>query len=409
MIIRRIRNEEYKRIGQLMALAFEFPTDNDKPADEIAREAVSSPRSKLDECPDCTWAAFEDDDSTMMSSVCSIPFTSRFDGHDVRMFGIGGVNTLPMYRRNGCVRAIFERALPAMYSDGGVFSYLYPFSYAYYRKFGYERGCERRAWTVKLDAIPKWSLGGYTRLAEAGADFQDDARRIYTAWADKYNMMTREENAYDFLWIKELNPFKTREYTYVYYSACGEPKGYVSFKPQADKPGNPLDCIRLQFSDKEGFKGILSLLKGFASDHECAVFRLPTDIDWQTLMPETNFGNLKSATESFGMVRAVNVAEALRLAAARGEGALVLDISDGHIPENNGRYDVRFSGGRVTEASRTERAPDLRMGVCDFSSLIMGRHDVDALEYMEDTELLCAPERAAGLFFKKPSYINKGF
>ena len=63
-----------------------------------------NPHELIDEHPEFIWAAFEDDDKYMISSVCVMPFTARFDGSDTLMYGIGGVNTLPAYRRGGCVR-----------------------------------------------------------------------------------------------------------------------------------------------------------------------------------------------------------------------------------------------------------------------------------------------------------------
>ncbi len=409
MIVRRIKAEEYKRIQELMSLAFEFEFDNDKPAEDIARESRENPDGELDAQPECTWAAFEDDGSTMMGSVCAIPFTVNFDGHSADMYGIGGVNTLPMYRRRGCIRAIFERSLPAMYADGGVFSYLYPFSNVFYRAFGYERGCVRRHWTIKLGAIPKWDMTGTARLLEKGQDLTADARRVYGVWAGRYNMMTAEQNPYNFGWARKADPFKSREYTYFYYSKDGEPKGYMTFTPKNDAEGRPLECSQFIFADLEGFKGLLSLLKGFASDHECVSFRLPDDIDWLPLIPEASFGNVKCETESFGMVRVINVQKALLLASARGEGELVLDISDVHIPENNGCFCVKWENGSVISAEHTEREPDLRMGIGDFSRLLLGRHDASAIVFMESIELHCSLEKVAGLFFKKPNYITKPF
>ena len=41
-------------------------------------------------------------------------------------------------KRKKFIRNIFEYAMKEMYEDGYVFSYLYPFSHVYYRKFGYE-------------------------------------------------------------------------------------------------------------------------------------------------------------------------------------------------------------------------------------------------------------------------------
>ena len=125
MIIRKTRPEEGKRVNTLFAIAFEQPMENG-PGEE----------------PGVTnWGAFEED--TMFSTFAVTDFTQFFDGNQVKMGGIGGVASLPQYRRAGGIRACFQKALPILYREGYVFSYLYPFSTAYYRKFGYESCVQR--------------------------------------------------------------------------------------------------------------------------------------------------------------------------------------------------------------------------------------------------------------------------
>lgn len=135
MIIRKTRPEEGKRVNTLFAIAFEQPMENG-PGEE----------------PGVTnWGAFEED--TMFSTFAVTDFTQFFDGNQVKMGGIGGVATLPSHRRKGGIRGIFQAALADMYENGYDFSYLYPFSTAYYRKFGYENCVNRSFVTVDLGLL----------------------------------------------------------------------------------------------------------------------------------------------------------------------------------------------------------------------------------------------------------------
>ena len=65
------------------------------------------------------------------------PYRMIFDGSEAKM---GGSAVSPHFRKKGkkYIRNIFEYAMNEMYEDGYIFSYLYPFSHVYYRKFGYE-------------------------------------------------------------------------------------------------------------------------------------------------------------------------------------------------------------------------------------------------------------------------------
>ena len=155
MIIRKIRRDELKRCAQLSALAFEFPMHGAKQTPEaFVREKTENPRSLEDVHWDSRWAAFEDDDATMMATFCVLPWRANFDGHEVVMGGIGGVASLPQYRRGGAIRCCFEAALPDMYAQGMTLSYLYAFSNAFYRKFGYELACDGTRWRLRLEGLP---------------------------------------------------------------------------------------------------------------------------------------------------------------------------------------------------------------------------------------------------------------
>ena len=109
MIVRKTALEEARRVNELFAICFEMPYTN-CPADPEKDDATH-------------WAAF-DEDGEMMSTFTVSDFTVQFDGSPCKMGGIGGVATLPQYRRRGGIRACFREALPDMYGSGYDFSYL---------------------------------------------------------------------------------------------------------------------------------------------------------------------------------------------------------------------------------------------------------------------------------------------
>lgn len=163
MIVRKTALEEARRVNELFAICFEMPYTN-CPADPEKDDATH-------------WAAF-DEDGEMMSTFTVSDFTVQFDGSPCKMGGIGGVATLPQYRRRGGIRACFQRALPDMYGSGYDFSYLYPFSTAYYRKFGYENCVQKYGWAVDLSLLNPPKEGGSFRLAEKGCPMTAEIRAL---------------------------------------------------------------------------------------------------------------------------------------------------------------------------------------------------------------------------------------
>lgn len=409
MIIRKIRPEELKRTMELFAIAFEFSNDISKSADEVFEDITRNPQSREDVFWGERWAAFEDDGRTMMSYFIDQPFPVQFDGNVYTMTGIGGVATLPQYRRRGGIRGCFEAALPAMYQDGVAFSYLYPFSTAYYRKFGYEMGCERLQYHIRLDSMKYFDVSGNSSLAEPGNLMLPEIRQIYRVWQDKYNMMIANED-YEFAWAGKSNPVKDQVFTYVYRSGGGEPMGYLSVKQVTEPDGRNLSCSRFCFTCPEGLKGLLNVLIALGSDHGYATLELPGDVDMTLIFPEWSMGAASLKKYCSGMVRVVNVETVLSGARYRGNGTLAISVLDRQIAENCGTFVVTFADDRAVSVRKDESAaPDVSMGINEFSRLIIGTCDSNSLEYMDHVTVHHSCSAIGQVFYKKPNLILEYF
>ena len=409
MNVRRILPEEYKRCQELWTLCFEFRMKGpDKTSRELLDDLKSNPRTREDLCWDNRWVAF-DDDGAMMSVLGVIPWEARFDGHTVRMDGVGGVATRPEYRRRGAVRACFEAALPAMRREGALLSYLYPFSTDFYRKFGYAMGCDWTLWKLALAGLPEAKLDGRWRLIEKGMDVVDDLRAVDAARQGRYNLMVVDGDI-EYRWAGEVNPYAHREYSYLYYGADGAPRGYISWVPATDADGDSvLDVKRLGYVDREGLLAMLTLMRRLAADHSHALLRLPCDVSLKGVLPEWRLGRVRRTVETRGMVRAVNVEGLLRIARTRGSGRLTVAVEDPVIPENDGTFQVTFDGAGTNDVRRTDRAPDVRMTIQAFSRMICGLEDGVDPQWQPGVTLLGDRREAEKLFFRKPCFIERYF
>lgn len=415
MITRKIRPEELKRTLELFAIAFEFGADIDKSAEEVFEDISKNPKSREDAFWTERWATFEDDDKTMMSYIIDQPFPVQFDGNVYTMTGIGGVACLPQYRRRGGIRACFETSLPAMYRDGVAFSYLYPFSTAYYRKFGYELGCERLQYHIGLNFLRHFDVDGDTTLIDQDNLMLDDIKQIYRVWQNKYNMMIANED-YEFSWVGKSNPVKNQEFTYVYKSCQGKPMGYMTVKQINESDGRNLTCTRFCFTCVEGLKGLLNILIALGSDHAFATLEVPADADLSLVLPEWSMGAVSQKRYWSGMVRVVNVETVLKGARYLGDGSLSIAITDRQIMENNGIFTVSFQNGKATSVTRKEFSDtvtagnaDITMGINEFSRLIIGTCNTDSLPYMANVVVNAQSPAIAQVFYKKPNLILEYF
>lgn len=408
MIVRKIKPEELKRTNELFSIAFESEIDNTKSADLVYEEAISDPNSRDNVYCMERWAAFHDDDKTMISNLVATPFTVQFDGHHCKMIGIGGVATLPQYRRMGGIRECFKASLPSMYENGISFSYLYPFSTAYYRKFGYEMCCERFRYQIKLSAIRPYPLEGNCYLVESDSLALDDIKQIYSVWQEKYNMMTVNED-YEYAWVGKSNPAKDQRFTYVYESKDGIAKGFMTLLKDDSTTERNLKCSRFFFTDSEGFKGLLNLAYTYASDHQYIIIELPTDLDITLVLPEWSMGASQCEKVYCGMARVVNVKQVLEMAKYHGSGTLILHVTDTFIPENNNTFLLRFENGIAIEVSTTDAPADISLGISDFSRLIIGACDTSAIPFMESVHVHTTSENISKVFYQKSTLITEYF
>ena len=405
MKVRKIREEEFKRVDELFSVSFESKYDNDKTPMEVIEEVKANPDNREAIYWTERYAAFEDDDKTMMSTFIISPMACNFDGHECTIDGVGGVATLPQYRRRGGIRECMKLFLNDSFKAGHDFSYLYPFSTAYYRKFGYEIGVEADIYKINLSFIPDFKVTGHCELSEPSNNLLDDIKAIHREWEKKYNMMIINRD-YEYGFVTETNPFKDVVYTYIYKDEKGTPKGYMRFRIDSERV---LDCMRFVCVDTEGFKGLMSLAKSFASDHPAIRFYLPTDWYIRDFFPEWSLGAGESTGCLRGMVRVVNVKNVLKKAAYIGDGEINIKVTDDVIEENNRTFAVKFKDGKALSVEECDKAYDVFLPVTDFARLIVGCIDTDKVDFLEKVDVKCEKTLLSRVFYKKSSIIIENF
>ena len=379
MIRKLTTPEESVRANELFAIAFEQPmTRPCEPDDDRTHR----------------WAAFDDQTGEMTSNLVVTDFSIRFDGKSSKMGGVGGVATLPQHRRCGGIRGCFEAMLPAMYESGYDFSYLYPFSTGYYRKFGYECCVQKYHTAVDLALLNPPKTDGFCKLVEPGRPLTDDIRAVDAVWENQYK------------WTEKADPAVKLEFTYVYYSADGAPKAYTTF---AKADGN-LTCSRFFFIDAEGFSGLMALFKSLSADHRFVMFTLPTQTAMQYLMPEWSQGAVAWTVQNAGMVRVVNVKSVLEKAAYVGDGAVALRVYDQQIQQNDHTFAVRFAGGRAVSVEETAAPADAELSIAAFSALIAGTCDFAGAKcWMSGVKVNQNDGVLPQVFYRKPLMIADYF
>ena len=346
------------------------------------------------------WGAF-DDDGTLMAHMLDNQYMSWLDGTPVRNGGIGAVSTLPEYRTEGAVREIFRKLLPAAYVDGEVISTLYPFSHAFYRKFGYETVCWKNVYTFSPAVLRGYTFGGKVRQWKTG-DPAEDWTALYNAFASSFNLAVFRDDARMAEHLKG-EYYKDRKFSYMLWEN-GRPAAFLIFQDIRHDPKAILEVQNLAWNGPAGFRAILGFLSRFSADYGTIRLFLPRNIELLSLIRSPLAYDIEKTTDQAYMIRVINAAKALEVIRKPEGCSFVIRISDEIIPENNGTWKVTAGG-----VSPTEEEPDLCVSEKALGQLVCGAVSLAEAEYREDTAVRKNRETLERVFIRKPILVEDHF
>lgn len=396
MNARKLKPEEQYLSGRNMAVAFESGFDLEKERN-AAGEAKADPHADH-------WGAFPEGETTPAASLVMNKYLCRFDGHTVKMGGVGGVATLPAYRRGGAIRACMQASLRDLYDSGFLLSALYPFSTAFYRKFGYENGQLCTLWTLPLSDLKAPDVGGRVRQLFPGDDLSP-LLAVYNSVYENCNLSVVRE-VYDESLHKD-NLLEQKRYIFVWEDENGKPGAFLI----GGRDSEVLNCRTdfsarngLLFRDARALQGLFFFLRtAFPANFRAVRFGAPSYFNLLSLFPEA--ASMESSLVVNGMLRVVNAEEALRLCRCRGKGSLTLELSDPILPENCGTFRLSFAEGQENRVERTEEAPDISLPIGEFSALLCGVRGAGELPWIPTAKVENPSAPLASVFYRKPCHV----
>ena len=146
--------------------------------------------------------------------------TAHLNGAEVNAMLVGGIGTAPENRRLGLVRNILHEGDLFADSENCLISVLHPFSFAYYRKFGYERVSDTKIIEFPMSAINYFPR--YEKLLNCTKDEIPLLDKVYNKFAEKRNLLFKREGNFGY----RIGDNKTS--TYLSFDQNGEPDGYIT-------------------------------------------------------------------------------------------------------------------------------------------------------------------------------------
>jgi len=205
----------------------------------------------------------------LSSGMLSIPFKVNFHGVTYKMNGIGDVMSYPEFGGHGAITALMRQAFADMRSDDVALSYLAPFSYEFYRRFGYEEVFDRAVYKIKNTDLPRVKLseerGQFLRLPLEDAISLID--EVYENNAQSRNGGLKREN----WWWHYLGLKHPRWQVGVYLEDGQNASGYVIY----EAAGNTFKIQEIMYTNQLSYQ----YLQRFICQHESMFESLSTHLE----------------------------------------------------------------------------------------------------------------------------------
>lgn len=318
--------------------------------------------------------------------------TMHLCGAEIPAATIGGVGTEPEFRRGGKVRAIFVEMANETAKRGIPLTVLHPFSFAYYRKFGFERVADHRVLEFPMSAlayVPRYSdlVRGTTEEHRAAME------AVYNTFAATRQLLPRRAG-YPF----PIGGGDRR--SYVSYNEAGEADGYIILSIEKYFWVNQMVSVNLNvyemaFTTPEALMKLFGFMRMFEGElesvkiHDCAMcpeveLRLRNYTHTKiTVIPDL-MARINDVEALFTLIKYPCAAGTFTVKCTEPEGTPWM----AHADKTTGIFRVDYKDGAGTVTRLTDDADyDLAADVPALTQLVFGYNigGYEVARYMENT------------------------
>ncbi len=403
MVLRKLETwQEWLESDRLIATAFLHGWD-EKKAEERFKAEASGEKVRTD----TSWGLF-DESGKMISTINTGPLRLTFEGRAIDSDELHTVGSLPENRGHGSIRQMMDTVLHYFKEKGDPFVFLTPFSFAFYRKFGFELSACEMPQNAKIDQFASFTCDYRVKQVVSQED-TDLVRALFEQNAYSRNLVELKDDA---AWqYKGNGEFGERDwwfgdkqhYTYLFQDDAGTAVGYLTFVFNYGTNGpfiGSMQVIDVAYRSPEVFHSILGFIYGMRAKLTDVTFTLPRELDLSLLLPECNKVERKISGHRMG--RVLNVERVLSLLRyPKEKGSFHICIEDAFLPENTGTYAVAYADGCAVDVAQTDGEADLSVTVETFLQMAIGLVNLDGALFRRGSRLYGNEETLRKVFVRK--------
>ncbi|WP_340028283.1 GNAT family N-acetyltransferase [Paenibacillus sp. FSL H7-0940] len=310
------------------------------------------------------WGVYED--GQLGAKLHIIPFQTYIHGRSFEMGGIAGVATWPEYRRKGWVAGLLKHALEEMNRNKQSISFLHPFSFGFYRKYGWETYVEFKRYKVPTTHLPsKKATPGTIRRGDPGLSI---LKEVYSAYAERYNGTLVRDDA---RWENSVLVNGTSQKA-VYYDEADAAQGYLLYEVKENK----FTIKEIIYLNEEARQGLWTFIANHDSMIQEVTLQAPAS---DTLAFQLDNPRIQQEIVPYFMARIVSVEQFISqypFASQDSPVQIVLQVEDAHAPWNEGVWQLNVAmNGTASIWKTSEPITDdqiIKVDIQSLTSVLMG-------------------------------------
>lgn len=362
MTVKKLHEENFTESYQLAQYAFRF-ADDKQHRDKFYQLSQHS----------IVYAAFIE--QQLASQVIATPLKVQLFDQVFDMTGIGFVSSDPSFRGQGNIDQLMKQMLLDCYSEGILLSYLDPFSYPFYRKYGYELVFERICYDIESRQWPDSpKTTGYVR--RTNWEKARSAMQQIDQYSDKHKHggLLREDWWYDY-------KFKDKENYYfaIYYNEKNQAEGYLVYQFEDGK----FICVRWLNLTGSAYKGLNRYIASHKDSTSRIIFEKGYDKNEGFFLDKTPIAQATIRPEM--MARIVDVESFLKkslLKNVKKSFAITIE-KDNYAPWNEGTFElIKGDPVEICKVSSTQ-LPEVNISIQRLTQLLLGYISIDDLIFHE--------------------------
>jgi predicted acetyltransferase len=292
------------------------------------------------------------------------PLDMYFQGKTVGMGGIGVVSTLPEYRHSHCASGLLIKSLEVMRDRGYLFSALGPFSYSFYRRYGWNLAFHRKRYRISMENLKAFEKRKSTFRPLALKD-ADNVRKLYEAFMARYNGPIRR-NAEN--WESRFKKLNTNG-NYVY--GCSHDgkglDGYIFYSLK----GMEFHIHEMVYDSLETRLDLLCFVYAHKAQADDVIWLAPPDDNTPLLLENPN---IEQSIKAGMMIRVVDVKRVLEAYSFPPEyhGSFTVKVEDLYAPWNSVPFRVVIENGNAAVEGIEDGPIDVKCDIQTFSQIMFG-------------------------------------